>query len=543
MSSTRSSFPVHDVNAKTYGVTVPVLRSDDSERTAQLLGTVHTRRGRWNPFLPDNDMRPSEHGFSATVSLSGRGGRHGDGIYSLRFGVDHDLRKSWKFDLSTLDTAGKPTLVSGHDATRAHNLMFRVRESGEYRVDFDPVRRTYSIDPAPEYLTAIESVQLNGFVWDEESDFEKFDETRPGHRMRWDGTSWVTTVPLLRDGGISFRKDGVYQFLFSINQNEDWGFGADNEREGGLAGGTGFGSSGGRSVHSAITIRVLENGNYTFRLYPEDFRFSVSAEEGKQPPQRLNGIRSMQLLGSFYERQIFDPRDPITEMQRTCDGWEKTVDVDAGVHVLNFALSNELFLDTMALGAWLADDGSGVLRGRAWHGKPNEPNVLLRVHEPTRVTVRYELATDEFSIESSVPSALEPIWKIETLELIGDMTGWEPNIMRRDGSFFTIDVALEAGTTYGYKYRANGLPWLWTFADYELDGYGKDLLTRNRDPLARDWQALREFGHLTTHGNPAAMTFTPEDTGVHRFFVDLETGLYGALPPRTIRLDRNCSSE
>src|SRR5690606_20779842 len=109
---------------------------------------------------------------------------------------------------------------------------------------------------------------------------------------------------------------------------------------------------------SAITIRVLENGNYTFRLYPEDFRFSVSAEEGKQPPQRLNGIRSMQLLGSFYGRQIFDPRDPITEMQRTCDGWEKTVDVDAGVHVLNFALSNELFLDTMALGAWLADDGS-----------------------------------------------------------------------------------------------------------------------------------------------------------------------------------------
>src|SRR5690606_12543592 len=232
MSSTRSSFPVHDVNAKTYGVTVPVLRSDDSERTAQLLGTVHTRRGRWNPFLPDNDMRPSEHGFSATVSLSGRGGRHGDGIYSLRFGVDHDLRKSWKFDLSTLDTAGKPTLVSGHDATRAHNLMFRVRESGEYRVDFDPVRRTYSIDPAPEYLTAIESVQLNGFVWDEESDFEKFDETRPGHRMRWDGTSWVTTVPLLRDGGISFRKDGVYQFLFSINQNEDWGFGADRKSVG-----------------------------------------------------------------------------------------------------------------------------------------------------------------------------------------------------------------------------------------------------------------------------------------------------------------------
>lgn len=532
MSSARFSFTARDVDANTHGVAVPVLRCSESERTAQLLGTVHTRRGRWNPFLPDNDMKRTEQGFSATVTLSERGGRHCDGVYALRFSLDHDLRKSWKFDLSALDSTGKPTLVSGNDATRAHNLMFRVRESGEYRVDFDPVGRTYSIAPEPDYLSVIDSVQLNGFVWDAESDFEKFDERRPSHQMDRKGTSWVLTIPLLRDGGISFRKDGIYQFLFSVNQNEDWGFGGDNERPRGLAGGTGFGSSGGRSTQSAITIQVFDSGDYTFQLEPEDFRFSVSAENGKRPPRLLNGIRSMQLLGSFYGSQIFDPLDPSTQMREASPGvWEKTLEVAAGVHVLNFALSNELFLDTMALGAWMVDSERGVLRGRAWHGKPNEPNVLLRVHESTRITVRYDLASDEFTLEPSIPFALEPIWKIETLELIGDMTGWEPDVMQRHGSSFVKDVKLEAQRTYGYKYRANGLPWLWTFADYELDGYGRDLLTRNEDPHTRDWAALREFGHLTTHGNPAAMTFTPAETGIHRFFVDLETGLYGVSPP------------
>src|SRR5579872_1954621 len=59
--------------------------------SVQLLGTVHDTRGRWNPFLADNDMAPQGQSGDYLWQgwLAADGGRNGDGIYAIRFTTDH----------------------------------------------------------------------------------------------------------------------------------------------------------------------------------------------------------------------------------------------------------------------------------------------------------------------------------------------------------------------------------------------------------------------------------------------------------------------
>jgi hypothetical protein len=69
------------------------------------------------------------------------------------------------------------------------------------------------------------------------------------------------------------------------------------------------------------------------------------------------------------------------------------------------------------------------------------------------------------------------------------------------------------------------------FADYELDGYGFAYdAPLNPAPFDTTLAQLRTYGHLTTHGNPPALRFTPKETGWHRFSVDLVTGGYSIQP-------------
>lgn len=523
----------------TAGTAIPVLReASEAYETVQVLGTVHTRRGRFNPFLPENNLAKRAGRFVGSFALSRQGGRHGDGVYAVRFVADHDPTKVFKFDHQRLGEGGWPSLVFGERATQAHNLMFRVQRDGDHEIEFDPHALTYRITPEPVYLTEIESMQLNGFVWDGESDFEKFSETQATHQMRFepDAQAWVLAVFLSAQGGMAHRSDGVYQFLFSANGNEDWGFGGDNRALGRLAGGTGFGSSGGLSIHSALTIRVQASGEYTFRVFPESFRFEVTSSQGGPAAVILNRHDDFALLGTVHPHAPWDPTVPEHGMRHVGGGrWQSHLRLQEGPYAVNFAIAHELFLDTMGLGAWLQQDDPHLLAGRAWHGKPNEVNVLFTVREPTDVEVTYDATCDRFWLRSSVAHALQAVTAIESLQLVGSfdapLEAWQPQsrengMERRGASRFVKDVFLQAGRRYQYKYTANHLPWLWTFADYPYDGYGQDYSARNPRPEGSSLARLRKYGQLTTHGDPAPLEFVAPLSSTYRFEVDLETGAY-----------------
>lgn len=533
------------LNKPTQGISMPVLCNayiSDCNASVQILGTVNNNRGRWNPFLPENDMEFDGQVYSKEFTLNTTGGRHHDGVYALRFVNNHSLLELVKADLLEVDATGKPALVRGDRANQAQNVMIRVDHEDTYRVTFDPETLNFDITPPPIYLTQIESMQVNGFVWDDEDEFQKFDELRDRHNMRpvADGW-WEITLPLKKDGGLQRRADGVYQFLFSANHNEDWGFAGYNDSKGRLVGGAGFGSSGGQSLDSGITIQVFEDSDYTLRVHPERYRFEVLSPEGIAPVQLLNqNITSVQLLGTVYTDKPFDP----TVGDRPMDAigehlWQKVLSLEPGIYGINFGLNQELFLDTMALGAWLQSDRPEQLIARAWHGKPNEPNVFFKVLVAGDYQFTYDTITDEFSIESLNHSPLNPEIPIDTLQLVGSfdppLEAWNPvssanNMERVSPSVFEKSIALKAGKVYDYKFTANNWGWDWVFADYELDGYGRDYLGRNPDPLDSRLEDLTLFGQLTTHGDPHSLQVNPERDACYSITANLETGAYAVHP-------------
>lgn len=268
---------------KTYGAAIPVLPNPEiSEFTAsaQLLGTVNNNRGRWNPFLPENDMTKDGAWYSKEVELRANGGRHRDGIYAFRFTTNHSLFESFKANHYKTNKKGKPKLVTGERANKAQNIIIKIEEDGVYTISFNPTEFRFNISPQPTYLTEIESVQLNGFIWNEEDMFQKFDETRPNHEMTKNGDWWEKTLPLKTDGGIDFRADGVYQFLFSANHNEDWGFAAYNDGKGTLVGGTGFGSSGDKASIRALLFKYLLMLIILFGWIPRNINLKSSLLKG-----------------------------------------------------------------------------------------------------------------------------------------------------------------------------------------------------------------------------------------------------------------------
>ncbi|MDJ0575393.1 MAG: hypothetical protein QNJ65_09550 [Xenococcaceae cyanobacterium MO_234.B1] len=533
------------VNKPTGGTAIPVLCNPDFQKcdeSAQLLGTVNNNRGRWNPFLPENNMAKDGKIYYKKVELKADGGRHHDGVYAFRFVTNHDLYQTFKADHNQVDSTGKPQLLDGEQASQAQNIMVKIDRDGVYKISFNPRTADYNVTPQPTYLTKIESVELNGFVWDDENMFQKFDETSPNHEMTKNADWWEITIPLKTTGGIDFRADGVYQFLFSANNNEDWGFGAYNNGQGMLTGGTGFGSSGGQSKHSAITVQVFADGDYTLRMNPSQYKFEVISPKGVKPPKIWNDITSFQLLGSFYPDNQFDPTISEHNLNNIGDNiWTKTLQLEPGIYGANVGISGELFLDTMALGAWLESDQPNKLIGKNWHGKPNEPNIFFQVKEPGNYQFTYDDARDQFSLESLDNIPWSPLVTIDTLQLVGSfaqpLQAWNPtstanNLEKVGENIFTKDVKLEANRQYNYKYTANNWGWLWVFSDYELDEYGHDFLGRNPDPINSSLEDLETYGQLTTHGDPPPLAFTPTTSGCYTFTANLETGAYSVQPSK-----------
>ncbi len=478
--------------------------------SAQLLGTHSELRGRWNPFLSENFMtRLSGDAteFRKTVALSPSGGRHGDGVYAVRFTTNSDLDQVFKAD----PKAEVGRLLTAERAYAGQNIIFRVTRATNYRIDFDPRAQAFAIEPAAavEYLSNIESMQINGFVYDDEGGEESsdglrtraaqvWDETRVEHNMEAQGDGvWAKTMPLSTAGG--HEKNGVYQMLFSANHNADWAYGARIGKPGQLSGGNGYASKVGRADESSIVFRVPEDGDYTISIDTESYTYWIEPEVEILTDE----VEGYQVNGSVVE-DPWNPLHPAHQMTAMDDGsWLIRLPLSAsggeaqnGRYVMNFSINGEWALDSI---------GYGGIWGHTWHALPQERNILFQVAEDGVYDIRLWPDTHRFDIEPPV----EGFTAIESLRLVGSMTGWDVNnaeydMHTDDGVIYTFDVELSADEAYYYKYTANDAAWSWTLADYNYDGYRQ----------------------LSWHGDPPAMSFTPGEDGLHRFTANVATGTY-----------------
>ena len=244
---------------------------------------------------------------------------------------------------------------------------------------------------------------------------------------------------------------------------------------------------------------------------------------------------------------VVDPTNS-ERMMLPIDGSSKvslTTNVKSGFHVINIAINQELFLDTVGLGCWI-DIGEGLgsqsIECLTWHGKPHELNICFELDIESELEFIFDPSVDSLTINVMTGNAkLKPVQSITEMSLVGsfdenkDMEAWNPtsafNLMNplNPGSFERV-IHLTAGQTYNYKYVANRSPWALVYADYELDCHGYDFagsIPNAADPSKR---SLKRFGQLTSHGNPPALEFTPTHTGQYRFYVDIVFGGYSVVP-------------
>ena len=526
-----------------------------------LVGNIHRRRWRWNPFERELDMvHVSPTRWQITLPVDGPQLPEVSGCYSIRFVVNHSPRRQLKTAIGANTQASlKWTLRETEDGTATTNIHFRSDQCQSilFEIDVETMQLTLSPSAGEDSVKRIDrftSFQLNGFVWDSLSMFEKFDPRLKGREfIRKTDQLWTLEVPLLANGGIDFRADGVYQFLISADHDEDFGFASINDGLGTLVQGTGFGSSHGTSMHSGCTVKINQDGIYRFNLHdPFSKRPTVSVQSVSDTiapldePKLLNNRTSFQLLGSIFDDNQFDPTDP-SRMMHPLAGTDQvglTCKVKAGFHVVNVGISTELFLDTMGLGCWLnscyEESGSQSIQCMTWHGKPHELNICFELNKDAHLEFAFDPATDILTIDVLEDDArLKPVSSIDSLSLVGNFESpleqWDPqspaNLMNPIGpGRFERVIQLQSGITYNYKYVANCSPWALVYADYELDCNGYDFTGINpnfSDPTKRD---LKRFGQLTSHGNPPALEFTPTHTGAYRFYADLVLGGYSVKP-------------
>jgi hypothetical protein len=531
----------------------------ESIESITLLGTIHRRRWRWNPFDKALDMvRISKTRWQISHPVNGPQPPEVNGLYTIRLAINHSPKRYLKTSISK-KSQGVWDLIETEDGQSTYNINFSVDVSQSILFEFDSSTMKLTLTPSAgarslHHIDTFDSYQLNGFPWDKLDMFEKFDCRLKGREFcQITEDLWTIDIPLSTKGGIDFRADGVYQFLISSNHDEDFGFSCLNDGENTLVQGTGFGSSHGTSLHSGCTIKVLEDGLYRFNLHePSSIHpsFTVTPLEdsnNKKEPLYLNERTSFQLLGSIFSDNQFDPTNS-ERMMLPIDGSSKvslTTNVKSGFHVINIAINQELFLDTVGLGCWI-DIGEGLgsqsIECLTWHGKPHELNICFELDIESELEFIFDPSVDSLTINVLTGDAkLKPVQSITEMSLVGsfdenkDMEAWNPtsafNLMNplNPGSFERV-IHLTAGQTYNYKYVANRSPWALVYADYELDCHGYDFagsIPNAADPSKR---SLKRFGQLTSHGNPPALEFTPTHTGQYRFYVDIVFGGYSVVP-------------
>src|SRR3954466_10137249 len=85
-----------------------------------VVGTIHSRRDRWSPFSALNHMQRDAVGYHFRCLLGPSGGPHPDGVYSLRFVINGNLRRTIK--ALRVDGDGSFVLVPSSDGTAGSNV-------------------------------------------------------------------------------------------------------------------------------------------------------------------------------------------------------------------------------------------------------------------------------------------------------------------------------------------------------------------------------------------------------------------------------------
>ena len=297
-----------------------------SLESVQLVGTVYNSRAQWNPFDQSNNMGfdKEQKVFVSKVNLTSTDSFNGDGIYAIRFHTNNDVNSVYKY-------ANKPQLVTGRDADSANNIIFKIKKDGEYTIKYFPQTELFEISPDVEILTEITSIQLNGFVYDDQNGehetsddrrtypIEKWNETLTSHNMtrNEDGT-WSKKLFLNKNGGLN--NDGVYQVLFSANHIVDWGFSALNDKPWKLCGGSGYISKQGRAIDSPIVFRVTRDDYYLIKINPTEYWYHISPDV-----ESLNSLEQIQLNG-YVVPEPWNHKEPNHQMTKIQPGlWEKKV--------------------------------------------------------------------------------------------------------------------------------------------------------------------------------------------------------------------------
>ena len=432
------AFPLHNSNHVSSGTIESI----------SMVGNLGARRWRWNPFISDQDFKfVGGTCWKRSVFLEGPKGLEHTANFSCRLIINHNSRRHLK--TSTIDGESLTwVLAEDKDGMNYANINFRVLMDSEILFRFNSATMQLQLLPMSIVQDAASIIQpvldfkgyeLNGFVWDGLSMFDKFQCRRPGRSFESVSPGrWSLDVPLKATGGIDFRADGVYQFLISADGEEDYGFSGLNDGSGRLVRGTGFGSSHGSSMHSGCTIKVNQDGLYRFILdsSPEAPRIEVKGLNGVPDPDLLNLRSSIQLLGTVHADNQFDPTVPGRTLLpgSSPDHLQLELDVKAGRHCINFGIGSELFLDTMGFGCWLDHDiskPSQSLNGVAWHGKPQEWNIMFELDADSRLRFDYNLNDDNFAIEVvSGAGILIPITQLNELSLVGNfpepLQPWDP---------------------------------------------------------------------------------------------------------------------
>ncbi len=517
-----------------------------------LLGDIHPKKWRWNPFNDFLDLKKiNTNTWSLKLDLEGSSGSVFSGAYSVRLVINHNTRRQLKFK-SFFNNKWVLKEETSEETFNNINFYSNIDQTIEFSFNSD----TYELElkskngdlPDIREVIDFESYELNGFIWDDLNMFDKFNPKLSNRSLnKISDNLWSIEVPLKKDGGIDFRADGVYQFLISADKEENFGFSGLNNGLGSLIKGVGFSSSHGTSMHSAITVKVFDDGIYKINLInpkTSNPKFSIESvnEATFKKPLILNNLNNYQVLGSIYNEDSFDPTKPNRDLIKIDNEISQLdLEVDPGEHSINFAISNELFLDTMALGCWLdlenlVEGKTNKLSGIGWHGKPHEFNIPFHLEEKTKLRFTYNKNNDNFSIEVlNGKKFLKPTTEVNQLSIVGDfedpLEAWNPssekNLMQHLGdSKYTIKIKLTSGKTYSYKYVGNSSNWSLVFADYELDGNGNDFSGSNPSAKNTSVKNMKIFGQLTSHGNPPALQFVPKESGFYEFYADLITGAY-----------------
>ena len=261
-----------------------------------LLGDIHPKKWRWNPFNKFLDLKKiNTNTWSLKLDLDGPSESIFSGAYSLRLVINHNMHRQLKVK-SFLENRWVLQEETSEKTFNNINFYSNIDQTIEFSFNSD----TYELQlkskngdlPDIHEVIEFESYELNGFIWDDLNMFDKFNPKLPNRSFnKISDNLWSIEVPLKKDGGIDFRADGVYQFLISANKEENFGFSGINDGLGSLVKGVGFSSSHGTSMHSAITVRIFENGIYKINLInPKNNNPKFSIESFSQATLKLSLI-------------------------------------------------------------------------------------------------------------------------------------------------------------------------------------------------------------------------------------------------------------